>query len=183
LQRKEWKSSGPEPITAQHIIATGLRILSGGRPKNQRHIIGSCLDAAYKGFNDFLDAVNQAPELSIEMPQTPEDWDMIYKQFKQKSLDENMAGCVGCLDGFFQCTNKPTKQEMANVLSYHSGHYKSYGLNCQGCVKADLQFIFLGVVTPGLTNDNISFTFVNDLKEVFSNLPPSIFELLDAAYT
>jgi hypothetical protein len=43
--------------------------------------------------------------------------------------------------------------------------------------------MYFGVVSPGSTNDNISFTFAVDLKKVFSNLPPGVFGLADAAYT
>jgi hypothetical protein len=69
------------------------------------------------------------------MPQKPKDWDKMYKQFKQKSSNEMAAGCVGCLDDFLQSTDKPARREVANLLEFYSGHYKSYGLNCQVCVK------------------------------------------------
>lgn len=49
LQRKEYTSYGPQPIMVEDIIAIGLRIHSGGCPKDQRHIIGTCPPAAYKG--------------------------------------------------------------------------------------------------------------------------------------
>ena len=61
----------------EHIVACGLHILSGGRPKDQRFIFGSCRDAVYKSFIDFVNAVNMAPELSINMPSTQEEWDTI----------------------------------------------------------------------------------------------------------
>ena len=32
LQRFEYNSRGPEPVLVEHIIAVGLRVLSGGRP-------------------------------------------------------------------------------------------------------------------------------------------------------
>ena len=98
-------------------------------------------------------------------------------------MNEIMAGCVGCLDGFFQCTNRPTNKEAANVFSYCSGHYESYGLNCQAYVSADLQFMYFGVVSPGSTNDNISYMFAEELKKAFSNLSPGLFGLADAVYT
>ena len=69
-----------------------------------------------------MEAVNLTPELNIEMPQTPEEWDEIYNQFKTKSTHKIMAGCVGAIDGYFQPTTKPTSKEVANVLAYYSGH-------------------------------------------------------------
>ena len=79
LQRKEYNSHGLEPILVEHIVASGLHILSGGRPKDQHFIFGSCRDAVYKSFIDFVNAVNMAPEQSINMPSTQEEWDTIYR--------------------------------------------------------------------------------------------------------
>jgi hypothetical protein len=170
LQRTEYNSRGEDPILVEHIMAVGLRVLSGGRTKDQRHIIGSSRSAAYKAVDDFVEAVNLAPELAIAMPATPEEWDEIYNQFKRKSTNEIMSGCVGAIDGFFQPTTKPTSKEVANVLAYYSGHYESYGLNCQPCVKADLQFMYFGVISPS-TNDNISYPMAKELKAAFDLLP------------
>ena len=68
VQRKEPMSRGAEPILVEHIVGVGLRVLSGGRTIDQRHIIGSCLHTAYVDSNAFIDAVNAAPELDIQMP-------------------------------------------------------------------------------------------------------------------
>ena len=140
-------------------------------------------DALYKSFCSFLDVVVSAPELDIKMPSTPDEWDEIYQEYKSKSTHEIMAGCVGCLDGFFQRTNKPTKREIVNVISYYSGHYESYGLNCPACVRTNLQFMYFGVMSPGSTNNNISFPLAPGLKDIFDSLPPGLFGLADAAYT
>jgi len=40
-------------------------------------IFGMCKDASYKAFIDFINAVIMAPELAIEMPSTPEEWNTI----------------------------------------------------------------------------------------------------------
>lgn len=62
-----------------------------------------------------MDAVNQAPKLVIEMLQSPEQWNVINQQFKRESAHEITAVCLGCLDGFFQYTNKFMKGEVVNV--------------------------------------------------------------------
>lgn len=183
LQRKEYNSRGSDPILVEHIIATGLRVLAGGRTKDQRHIIGTSLSAAYDAVDDFIDAVNSAPELDIYLPQTTEEWQRINYGFTKKSTNEIIAGCVGALDGFFQRTNKPSKKKVANVISYYSGHYESYGVNCQACVQSDLQFMYFGIVSPGSTNDNISYPLASGLKEAFDNLPLGLYGVADAAYT
>jgi hypothetical protein len=100
----------------EHIIATGLRFLSGGRPKDLRHIMGCSPRAAYFAVDDFIDAVNAAPELDINLPLSMEEWLSINEQWKKKSTNEIIAGCVGALDGFSQCTNKPTKKEVPNQI-------------------------------------------------------------------
>ena len=88
LKRVDYNSHSIEPISVEHIVAVGLQVLSGGRPKDQRHIIGSSRDAAYCAVDDFVEAVNLAPELDILMPQKPEEWDIIYNQYKSKSTNE-----------------------------------------------------------------------------------------------
>lgn len=93
-----------------------------------------------------------------------------------------MRGCVAALDGFFQQCNKPTDSEVNNVLAYYSGHYEHYGVNCQAAVAADLQFIFFGVVSPGSTNDNISFGLATKLMKMIENLPLGRYFVADAAY-
>ena len=51
LQQKQSNCQCDEPILPEHIVACGLHILGGGRPKDQRHIIGTSPDATYKAFN------------------------------------------------------------------------------------------------------------------------------------
>ncbi len=66
-------------------------------------------------------------------------------------------GTVRAIDGLLQRCNKPTNKEVKNVLSYYSGHYESYGINCLAVVKGDLHFMYFGVISPGSTNDIASY--------------------------
>jgi hypothetical protein len=43
--------------------------------------------------------------------------------------------------------------------------------------------MYFGVVSPGSTNDNISYTQADELKAALWSLPPGLFGLGDAAYT
>jgi hypothetical protein len=183
LQRAQYNSRCSEPILVEHIVAVGIRVLSGGRTKDQRHITGMSLDAAYKAADDFIDAVNAASEFDIYMPKTEDEWDETNRGFTKKSSNGIIAGCVGALDGYFQRTNKPSQKEVSNVLSYYSGHYESYGVNCQACVNSNLEFLYFGVVSPGSTNDNISYPMAPGLKEVLESLPLGRYAVADAAYT
>ncbi|KAL7488001.1 hypothetical protein ACHAW6_013595 [Cyclotella cf. meneghiniana] len=157
IQQEELNSRCSEPILVEHIVAFGLRDLSGGRTKDQCHITGMSLDAAYKAADDFIDPVNAAPEFDVCMPKTVNEWDEINHGLKAKSTNEIIAGCVGALDGFFQCTNKPSQKEVFNVLAYSSGHYEYYGVNCEACVKRNLECMYFRVVSPGSMNDNILY--------------------------
>jgi len=64
----EFNSPCVESILVEHIVAIGLRVLSGGRTKEQCHITGMHLDAAYKAAGDFFDAVNAAQRLISTCP-------------------------------------------------------------------------------------------------------------------
>ena len=65
LQRKEYNSRSTEPIAVEHMVAAGLRHLQGGRVKDARHIVKTSRAACYVMVDDFIDAVNSAPELDI----------------------------------------------------------------------------------------------------------------------
>ncbi|KAL7545661.1 hypothetical protein ACHAWF_009009 [Thalassiosira exigua] len=183
LQRAEYNSRSPEPIRVEHIMALGLRVLGGGRPKDIRHFVGTCRDASYKAVTDFLNAVNESPELSINFPSSDAEWEAVRRGWSAKSYDGLLHGNVLALDGFFQRTNMPTRKEATNVLSYYSGHYESYGINCQAAIQSDLQFMYFGVISPGSTNDNISYPKCTALKEIIDNLPTGLYGVGDAAYT
>jgi len=183
LQRVEWNSRGSEPILVEHIMALGLRVLAGGQIADNRHIIGASRAAGYKAFDDFVDAVNSHPELDINFPKSAEEWREVNDGFKAKSSDNIMEGCVGAIDGYFQRIQTPTKKEAGNVIAYYSGHYESHGVNCQACVRSDLRFMYFGVVSPGSTNDNISYPIAAGLRSVVEDLPTGMYCVADAAYT
>ena len=90
---------------------------------------------------------------------------------------------MGAIDGYFQRIQTPTKKEAGNVIAYYSGHYESHGVNCQACVRSDLRFMYFGVVSPGSTNDNISYPIATGLRSVVEDLPTGMYCVADAAYT
>lgn len=183
LQRAEHNSRSSEPITPTHIMVAGLRVLYGGRTIDQSRIVGTGRTAAYDAVDDFIDAVNSASELDIRRPYTPEEWARINRGFRSKSFQEMLHGCVGALDGFFQRTNQPTRKETKNVTSYYSGHYESYGVNCQAIAASDLRFLHFSVCAPGSTYDNVAFDHDEDLKSLVYSLPRGLYVVADAAYT
>ena len=122
------------------------------------HIFGISRREVHAIFCWFLLAVNEATELDIVLPKNFEEWDPVRMGFKKKSYFGLFSGCCGAIDGFFQPTTCPTVKEVGgNVVAYYSGHYESYGLNCQAACNANLRFHFFGVVGPGKTNENVAF--------------------------
>jgi hypothetical protein len=114
----------------EHIIATGLHFLSGVRPKDLQYIMGCSPRAAFLAVDDFIDAVNAAPEVDINLMLSIEEWLSINVEWKKKSTNEIIAGCVGALDGFSNVQVSLLKKELPNQISYYSRHYESFGLNC-----------------------------------------------------
>ncbi|KAL7502590.1 hypothetical protein ACHAXN_000526 [Cyclotella atomus] len=182
LQRKEYNSRSTEPIAVEHMVAAGLRTLQGGRVKDARHIVKTLRAACYAMVDDFIDAVNSAPHLDINFPQNADEWRAVNEGFRRRSFNDTMGGTVGALDGFFQRSNRPSTKETNNVVSYYSGHYESYGVNCLAAVRADLQFMYFGVISPGSTNDITSYSMAAALREVIDSLPAGLYFLGDAAF-
>ena len=182
LQRNERYSRSSEPIAVEHMVAAGLHHLQGSRIKDARHIVKSSRAACYAMVDDFIDAVNSAPELDIKFPQNADEWRAANEGFRRRSSNDTMGGTVAALDGFFQRCNRPSTKEASNTVSYYSGHYESYGVNCLAAVRADLQFIYFGVVSPGPTNDIVSYSLAQSLKEMIDSLPLGLYFLGDAAF-
>ena len=148
---------GIQPVSVPIIIATGLRWHTGSRADDLKHIFGLSRTKVYNCVKKFREAVLAFKDLAIRMPESLEEWNKIKDGFLQKSSHGLMNGCVGALDGFFQKCNAPSKKEVSNVISFYSGHYESYGLNCQALCDSRLHFMYFGVVAPGSTNYNIAF--------------------------
>ena len=139
--------------------------------------------AAYSAVDDFINAVNTAPELDIKIPSSAAEWEEVRKGWQSRSsVPHIFNGNLGAADGFFQGTTKPMEKEVGIVMAYYSGHYESNGLNCQALVKSDLQFMYFGVVAPGSTNDNVSYARAGNLKEIIDSLPLGLYIVADAAY-
>ena len=104
--------------------------MSGVRPKDLQYIMGCSPRAAFLAVDDFIDAVNAAPEVDINLMLSIEEWLSINVEWKKKSTNEIIAGCVGALDGFSNVQVSLLKKELPNQISYYSRHYESFGLNC-----------------------------------------------------
>jgi len=183
LERNNKRSRALDPITIEIIMGTGMRYLAGGKINDIRHIYHTSKTAAYSCVMCFIEAVNTAPGLDINLPQTASEWEDVRKGFACRSTGGLLNGCVGALDGFFQAINAPWRKIVGNVVAYYSGHYESYGLNCQAACDAKLKFLYFCVVAPGKTNDHSAYPLCLDLCKAIVNLPPGLFFVGDAAYS
>ena len=91
------------------------------------------------------------------IPKDEIEWELVRTGFTNITTSSVHDGrCCGALDGFFQSTKQPTREEaMGNPKAFFSGHYLSYGLNCQALCDARLQFLYFAVIAPGKVNDAI----------------------------
>jgi hypothetical protein len=94
----------------------------------------------YTAHNKFLNAVLNRGELDIGLPTKASEWEKIRKGFASKSSNQVLTGCVGAIDGFFQPRKCPMVAESCGFpQAYFSGHYQSYGLNCQAICNSRLR--------------------------------------------
>ncbi len=118
----------------------------------------------------------------LSAPRTPVEWEKKRKGFAFKSANQVLKGCVGALDGFFQPTICPTTKESDGFpRAYYSGHYQSYGLNCQAMCNSRLRFQLFTVVAPGQTNDAVTYE-ATGLHDIIDKLPSGLYVAGDAAY-
>ncbi len=60
-------------MSVEHIDAVDLGVLSVGRTKNKRHIMGCSHNVAFKAIDAFVNAVYNALEMDIFMLQSTND--------------------------------------------------------------------------------------------------------------
>ena len=182
IYRHTSKSRANEPVYTEIVMGIGMRYLAGGTISDQKSVFGVSRTEAHRCKQIFIDAVAQSTQLKIIMPTSPTDWRSINKDFSKHNHNNIFDGCVGAIDGFFQPTIKPSLNQIRNQTAYYSGHYESYGVNCQAMVQTDLTFSYFGVVAPGATNDIIAFTYTGSMKNSINNLPLGTYVVADAAY-
>jgi hypothetical protein len=76
-----------------------------------------------------IDAIFCCQELQLKMPMSLSEMHNAATAFKELSLDGQLNGCIGALDGWLCRIKVPSASETMNVGSYFSGHYQSYGIH------------------------------------------------------
>ena len=100
---------------------------------------------AYNSHDIFIFALLRSETLAIKIPKNAEELEVVHSGFAMKTCLQLFHGCCGALD-FFQPMNKPTYKECDKPFGYCSGHYKSYGVNCQAACDSRLDFLYFSVV-------------------------------------
>jgi len=116
------------------------------------------------------------------MPMSLSNMHNAANSFKELSLDGQLNGCIGALDGWLCRIKVPSASDTMNVVSYFSGHYQSYGMNVKVTCDAACWFTSISVLCPGGTGDSKAFaaTFV---QQYVSLLPRGFYMAADNAYT
>lgn len=132
--------------------------------------------------DDFLTVVNSSPGIAITLPIPTAEWNDCNLGFQAKATDNVMMGTVLAINVFFKRTMMSSLNEVDNQVTYYSGHYESYGVNCQAAMQADMQFSYFGIHGPGNTNDLITYPRAEPLKTAINNLPFGMYSLMDVTY-
>ena len=171
-------------VCPEIVVGCALRYLAGGKYTYLGDIFGLSKTEVYKCRDDFLTAVLECKELDIKFPKDEDEWERVRAGFTNIATSSVHDGrCCGALDGFFQSTRQPSREEaMGNPKAFFSGHYLSYGLNCQALCDARLRFMYFAVIAPGKVNDAIAVRKCSDLIDAIKNLPFGHYMVGDAAY-
>ena len=157
--------------------------MAGGSCHDIRLTSGISKSAFYLCLKRCLNAVIACPLLSIELPETADEFKEIHDGFERLSLHGIMKGCIGAIDGFLALIQTPIAKDVGNVNDYFSGHYYHMGLNCQAMCDHLCRFTYFGVVSPGRTHDSSAFNDASELKQFIDNLTAGkYFVVSDAAY-
>lgn len=165
-EKQSRRSTGGEqdPITPEMVVAIGLRFLGGELVKSLADLFGVSTPYTHDLISKFLDAVDTQEELEIKIPTTEEELMKCANEWDQLSgADGIFYGCVGAIDGWLCCTDKP-KQSETNAGDYFSGHYQRHGLNVRAMCDAKGRFTYFRPVAPGRTNDSRAMGRCLDLR-------------------
>jgi len=130
-----------EPIYPEMIVGAGLRFLGGSFYKDIEDIYGISNHSARRIIILFVSAVRLCGEMDIRLPRTARELEETAKGFEACSSASGVYyGCVGCIDGWLLCINKPRESTGVRPSDYFSGHYSRFGLNVQAMCDSQLRF-------------------------------------------
>ena len=123
-----------------------------------------------------IHAILACNELKIEFPTEQEGINNIRVGFMQASANNVLHKCLGVKDGLLQQINCPSVDDCnGNQDGYFSGHYQTYGVNCQGMCDSWLRFTFFAIAAPGKVPDQVAIERTKFLRyyKTFQNFTTS----------
>lgn len=150
-----------------------LRWLAGGAYTDILYFCGISKTSFYSVLWETISAINRTDDLRLHFPQTTEECLVAARGFRSISNREAIDTCVCAVDGYHLQIRVPSKKEVANVRSFYSGHYRTYGMNVQGACDHESRFVFLGVAGPGVLGDRDAL-FQCPLGAMIEQLPALI---------
>jgi len=128
-----------------------------------------------------LQNIIQCKELAIKFPQSIQECQELALGFKSISYKNAINCCVSVVDGYLLEITTPEKNEVGNVRSYYSGHYKCYGANIQAACDHQCRFTYIAVAGPGVMGDREALHECS-LYDLIENLPLGFVVISDNAY-
>lgn len=174
-------------VFPEMMVALTLRYLAGGSILDLINVYGLNRAWAYRVRDKVIGAILTCKELQIRFPieDTEEDHaerNKIRIGFMSKSDQSIFHQCHGALDGMLQPCKCPSKKDSnGNQDGYWSGHYCTYGLNCQALCDAHLRFTFFSVAAPGGCHDAEAIKKTK-FQAIIDSLGEMHYIVSDAAY-
>eukprot|EP00918_Siedleckia_nematoides_P024414 GHVU01052821.1.p1 GENE.GHVU01052821.1~~GHVU01052821.1.p1 ORF type:complete len:428 (+),score=45.72 GHVU01052821.1:125-1408(+) len=169
------------PLTPAAKLLMTLSWLAGGAYHHIRVIAGVSRAYFYSCVYDVMRVLCTCEELALCFPSSRQQLHRAADGFRLKSENGVLRWRVAAIDGWLLRVRAPPKKRVANVSSFFSGRYKSYGLNVQFSVDSQCMFTSFSIKAPGGTNDIVAFTR-SRMCQLISALPPGFFAVGDAAY-
>ena len=159
-----------------------LRYLAGRSYSDICCFTGMSIASTYRLIWKTIHAINSCNELQIKFPSSHEEVKAAAAGFASISKEGCIWNCVAVVDGYHLEIITPSKNEVKNIRSFYSGHYKTYGLNIQAASDHHCRFVFFGVAGPGVMGDRDAVKQVK-LNDLINSLPGLYCAIADCAYT
>jgi hypothetical protein len=169
------------PIIPELCLFCTIRYLSGGSYLDIRFLTGISVPSVYRVIWKTMMAIVNCPQISVQFPNTAEEYKQSAFGFQSISTGGCISNCVTVIDGYHLAIQTPPKKEAKNVQSFFSGHYQSYGINIQAACDHNCRFQFIGVAGPGVMCDRDAIN-ESGLGDLINNLPGMYCAIGDCAY-
>ena len=132
--------------------------MAGGSYIDVCEVGGVSKTAFYDYAHRCIAAINACDDLKYVFPPTPHQIAQAAAGFQAKSTNNVHTGCVAAVDGLLLKIITPPSTQVANVKSFFSGHYKSYGVNVQAVCDSNCSYaLHLVVLTTLLRTGTVPF--------------------------